>query len=110
MASSLLYTLNVEPDCGLCRHCAHEQVPYLLLHRSLLLSFFSAAFSGTSSMPAQNVHEMTIGSIVFQVAEGDITKEEGDVIVNITNKTFSLKKGTLVDLCMKTVCVVGRAG
>ncbi|XP_065527448.1 protein mono-ADP-ribosyltransferase PARP14 isoform X2 [Lathamus discolor] len=51
------------------------------------------AFSGTSSMPAQNVHEMTIGSIVFQVAEGDITKEEGDVIVNITNKTFSLKIG-----------------
>ncbi|KAM9010019.1 protein mono-ADP-ribosyltransferase PARP14 [Ara ararauna] len=50
-------------------------------------------FSGTSSMPAQNVHEMTIGSIVFQVAEGDITKEEGDVIVNITNKTFSLKTG-----------------
>ncbi|XP_033917927.1 protein mono-ADP-ribosyltransferase PARP14 isoform X2 [Melopsittacus undulatus] len=50
-------------------------------------------FSGTSSMPAQNVHEMTIGSIVFQVAEGDITKEEGDVIVNITNKTFSLKIG-----------------
>uniref|UniRef100_A0A8B9GKG8 Poly [ADP-ribose] polymerase n=1 Tax=Amazona collaria TaxID=241587 RepID=A0A8B9GKG8_9PSIT len=50
-------------------------------------------FSGTSSMPAQNVHEMTIGSIVFQVAEGDITEEEGDVIVNITNKTFSLKIG-----------------
>uniref|UniRef100_A0A8B9GIL0 Poly [ADP-ribose] polymerase n=1 Tax=Amazona collaria TaxID=241587 RepID=A0A8B9GIL0_9PSIT len=40
-----------------------------------------------------NVHEMTIGSIVFQVAEGDITEEEGDVIVNITNKTFSLKIG-----------------
>ncbi|XP_030344136.1 protein mono-ADP-ribosyltransferase PARP14 isoform X2 [Strigops habroptila] len=51
------------------------------------------AFSGTSSIPAQNVHEMTIGSIVFRVAEGDITKEEGDVIVNITNKTFSLKIG-----------------
>ncbi|NXK13240.1 PAR14 polymerase, partial [Herpetotheres cachinnans] len=51
------------------------------------------AFSGTSSAPAQNVHEMTIGSIVFRVAEGDITKEEGDVIVNITNQTFSLKTG-----------------
>ncbi|XP_010291658.1 PREDICTED: poly [ADP-ribose] polymerase 14-like [Phaethon lepturus] len=51
------------------------------------------AFSGTSSTPAQNVHEMTIGSIVFQVAEGNITKEEGDVIVNITNQTFSLKTG-----------------
>ncbi|NWS38481.1 PAR14 polymerase, partial [Probosciger aterrimus] len=53
----------------------------------------SPTFSGTSSMAAQNVYEMTIGSIVFQVAEGDITKEEGDVIVNITNKTFSLKTG-----------------
>uniref|UniRef100_A0A8C4TQ10 Poly [ADP-ribose] polymerase n=1 Tax=Falco tinnunculus TaxID=100819 RepID=A0A8C4TQ10_FALTI len=49
------------------------------------------AFFGTSSTPAQNVYEMTIGSIVFRVAEGDITKEEGDVIVNITNQTFSLK-------------------
>ncbi|XP_076199138.1 protein mono-ADP-ribosyltransferase PARP14-like isoform X3 [Aptenodytes patagonicus] len=51
------------------------------------------AFFGTSSTPAQGVHEMTIGSIVFRVAEGDITKEEGDVIVNITNQTFSLKTG-----------------
>ncbi|XP_009696676.1 PREDICTED: poly [ADP-ribose] polymerase 14-like [Cariama cristata] len=51
------------------------------------------AFSGTSSTPAQKVHEMTIGSIVFQVAEGDITKEDKDVIVNITNQTFSLKRG-----------------
>nr|XP_009491491.1 PREDICTED: poly [ADP-ribose] polymerase 14 [Pelecanus crispus] len=51
------------------------------------------AFSGTSSTPAQNVQEMTIGSIVFRVAEGDITKEEGDVIVNITNQTFNLKTG-----------------
>ncbi|KAF1579585.1 Poly [ADP-ribose] polymerase 14, partial [Eudyptes moseleyi] len=57
------------------------------------LYFFPAAFSGTSSTPAQGVHEMTIGSIVFRVAEGDITKEEGDVIVNITNQTFSLKTG-----------------
>ncbi|NXS47673.1 PAR14 polymerase, partial [Balaeniceps rex] len=51
------------------------------------------AFSGTSSTPAQNVREMMIGSIVFRVAEGDITKEEGDVIVNITNQTFNLKTG-----------------
>ncbi|XP_074684764.1 protein mono-ADP-ribosyltransferase PARP14-like isoform X1 [Strix aluco] len=51
------------------------------------------ASSGTSSTPAENVHEMTFGSVVFRVAEGDITKEEGDVIVNITNQTFSLKTG-----------------
>ncbi|XP_075008918.1 protein mono-ADP-ribosyltransferase PARP14 isoform X6 [Calonectris borealis] len=51
------------------------------------------AFCGTPSTPAQDVHEMTIGSVVFRVAEGDITKEDGDVIVNITNQTFSLKTG-----------------
>ncbi|XP_074766638.1 protein mono-ADP-ribosyltransferase PARP14-like [Athene noctua] len=49
--------------------------------------------SRTSSTPAEDVHEMTFGSVVFRVAEGDITKEEGDVIVNITNQTFSLKTG-----------------
>ncbi|NXG22938.1 PAR14 polymerase, partial [Grallaria varia] len=49
--------------------------------------------STTSSTSAHNSLQMTIGSIVFQVAEGDITKEEGDVIVNITNQTFSLKTG-----------------
>ncbi|XP_074001585.1 protein mono-ADP-ribosyltransferase PARP14-like [Numenius arquata] len=51
------------------------------------------ALPGTSLTPAQDVHEMMIGSVVFQVVEGDITKEEGDVIVNITNQTFNLKKG-----------------
>ncbi|NXA93472.1 PAR14 polymerase, partial [Melanocharis versteri] len=53
----------------------------------------STAFSAISSTSAHNVLEMTIGSIVFRVAEGDITKEEGDAIVNITNPTFSLKTG-----------------
>lgn len=49
--------------------------------------------------------EVTIGSIVFRVAEGDITKEEGDVIVNITNQTFSLKIGILIDImCEKSMC------
>ncbi|NXU37475.1 PAR14 polymerase, partial [Drymodes brunneopygia] len=54
---------------------------------------FPAAFSAVSSNSANNVLEMTIGSIVFRVAEGDITKEEVDVIVNITNHTFNLKTG-----------------
>ncbi|NXT67623.1 PAR14 polymerase, partial [Chaetops frenatus] len=60
---------------------------------SLFCISFPAAFSAISSTSAQNVLEMTIGSIVFRVAEGDITKEDGDVIVNITNQTFSLKLG-----------------
>ncbi|NXK58450.1 PAR14 polymerase, partial [Sylvietta virens] len=54
---------------------------------------FPAAFSAVSSTSADNVLEMTIGSIVFQVAEGDITKEEVDAIVNITNQAFNLKTG-----------------
>ncbi|NWT56883.1 PAR14 polymerase, partial [Erythrocercus mccallii] len=53
----------------------------------------STASSDISSTSAHNVPEMTIGSIVFRVAEGDITKEEGDAIVNITNQTFNLKTG-----------------
>ncbi|NWH85565.1 PAR14 polymerase, partial [Aegithalos caudatus] len=53
----------------------------------------STAFSAVSSTSAHNVPEMTIGSIVFRVAEGDITKEEGDAIVNITNQAFNLKTG-----------------
>ncbi|NXW86314.1 PAR14 polymerase, partial [Alopecoenas beccarii] len=60
---------------------------------SLICYFFPAASSGASSNPAQDGHEMKIGSVVFQVVEGDITKEDGDVIVNITNQTFSLKSG-----------------
>ncbi|NWT07825.1 PAR14 polymerase, partial [Vireo altiloquus] len=69
--------------------------PYLSHHHSLLLRVcvsFPADFS-ISSTSAHDVLEVTIGSVVFQVAEGDITKEEEDVIVNITNQTFSLKLG-----------------
>ncbi|NXO62508.1 PAR14 polymerase, partial [Phainopepla nitens] len=65
-------------------------------HHSLLLRVcisFPAAFSAISSTSAHNVLEMTIGSILFRVAEGDITKEEGDAIVNITNQAFNLKTG-----------------
>ncbi|NWS86141.1 PAR14 polymerase, partial [Toxostoma redivivum] len=54
---------------------------------------FPAAFSAISSASAHNVLEVTIGSLVFRVAEGDITKEEGDAIVNITNVAFNLKTG-----------------
>ncbi|NXS16895.1 PAR14 polymerase, partial [Mystacornis crossleyi] len=73
-----------------------QVTPYLLHHHSLLLRVcisFPAAFSVISSTSAHNVLEVAIGSIVFRVAEGDITKEEEDVIVNITNQTFNLKIG-----------------
>ncbi|XP_010712217.2 protein mono-ADP-ribosyltransferase PARP14-like [Meleagris gallopavo] len=65
----------------------------------------STAFFGPISNPAQDVYEMTIGSIKFQVAAGDITKETGDVIVNISNKSFNLKTGTSVGvMCGYSVC------
>ncbi|XP_062354386.1 protein mono-ADP-ribosyltransferase PARP14-like [Cinclus cinclus] len=53
----------------------------------------SLDFSAVSSTSAHNVLEVTIGSLVFRVAEGDITKEEEDAIVNITNLAFNLKTG-----------------
>ncbi|XP_074186983.1 protein mono-ADP-ribosyltransferase PARP14 isoform X6 [Rhinolophus sinicus] len=50
-------------------------------------------FYKTVSSPDLRVHEMKIGPITFQVASGDITKEEADVIVNSTSKAFTLKAG-----------------
>ncbi|XP_076974255.1 protein mono-ADP-ribosyltransferase PARP14 [Tamandua tetradactyla] len=50
-------------------------------------------FYGAISNPDLGVHEMKIGPIMFQVASGDITKEEADVIVNSTSKTFDHKTG-----------------
>ncbi|XP_043852360.1 protein mono-ADP-ribosyltransferase PARP14 isoform X2 [Dromiciops gliroides] len=47
----------------------------------------------TISSPELGVYDCKIGHITFQVASGDITKEESDVIVNSTNETFVLKNG-----------------
>ncbi|XP_067405693.1 protein mono-ADP-ribosyltransferase PARP14-like [Emydura macquarii macquarii] len=51
------------------------------------------AFFGPVSTSAQGVHEMQIGSITLQIATGDITTEDTDVIVNISNQMFDLKAG-----------------
>uniref|UniRef100_K7F6P0 Poly [ADP-ribose] polymerase n=1 Tax=Pelodiscus sinensis TaxID=13735 RepID=K7F6P0_PELSI len=48
---------------------------------------------GHVSTPELGVHEMQLGSITFQVATGDITKENTDVIVNISNSSFDAKSG-----------------
>ncbi|XP_019378093.1 PREDICTED: poly [ADP-ribose] polymerase 14-like isoform X2 [Gavialis gangeticus] len=50
-------------------------------------------FFGTILTSTKGRYEMQIGSIKFQVGQGDITKEETDVIVNVSNKSFSLKAG-----------------
>ncbi|XP_073710890.1 protein mono-ADP-ribosyltransferase PARP14-like [Misgurnus anguillicaudatus] len=42
---------------------------------------------------AAGVHETTVGGIKFQVLSGDITAEKTDVIVNSSNKGFTLKAG-----------------
>uniref|UniRef100_A0A8C6S2W1 Poly [ADP-ribose] polymerase n=1 Tax=Nannospalax galili TaxID=1026970 RepID=A0A8C6S2W1_NANGA len=63
-------------------------------------------FYGTLSSPALGVHEMTIGSILFQVATGDITKEVADVIVNSTSNTFNLKSDILVGSASNSVSFI----
>ncbi|KAM8770636.1 protein mono-ADP-ribosyltransferase PARP14 [Rhynchonycteris naso] len=50
-------------------------------------------FHGPITSPSTGVYEMKIGPITFQVASGDIAKEEADVIVNSTSSTFNLKAG-----------------
>lgn len=68
---------------------------FLLLPTWLGTPFlFFSGFHGTVSSSNVDVHEMKIGPIILQVAFGDITKEEADVIVNSTSKAFNLKAGT----------------
>ncbi|NXL85340.1 PAR14 polymerase, partial [Alectura lathami] len=50
-------------------------------------------FIGRVSTEALGVYEMKIGSITLQVISGDITKEETEVIVNISNPTFDATSG-----------------
>uniref|UniRef100_A0A672TKW3 Poly [ADP-ribose] polymerase n=1 Tax=Strigops habroptila TaxID=2489341 RepID=A0A672TKW3_STRHB len=45
------------------------------------------------STDARGVHEMQIGTITLQVISGDITKEDAEVIVNISNPTFDATSG-----------------
>ncbi|RMC18752.1 hypothetical protein DUI87_04648 [Hirundo rustica rustica] len=62
-------------------------------NRSVAVKAQKPSPNDASQSTAHSVLEMTVGSIVFQVAQGDITKEEGDAIVNITNQSFNLKTG-----------------
>uniref|UniRef100_A0A8C2G332 Poly [ADP-ribose] polymerase n=1 Tax=Cyprinus carpio TaxID=7962 RepID=A0A8C2G332_CYPCA len=73
---------------------------------------FSKRFLGQSSTGAQNftfsypticpfskvttksgIHETIVGGVTLQVLNGDITLEKTDVIVNSSNKEFTLKSG-----------------
>ncbi|XP_066097922.1 protein mono-ADP-ribosyltransferase PARP15-like isoform X2 [Saccopteryx bilineata] len=48
---------------------------------------------GTATDAKITAYEMKVGAITFQVAVGDITDENTDVIVNSTTRTFNLKLG-----------------
>lgn len=41
---------------------------------------------------------MKIGSITLQIVSGDITKEDTEVIVNISNPTFDAKTGIILNM------------
>uniref|UniRef100_A0A8C3JRL4 Poly [ADP-ribose] polymerase n=1 Tax=Calidris pygmaea TaxID=425635 RepID=A0A8C3JRL4_9CHAR len=74
-----------------------KEVHFILSPRDLdNIQVFSFSLAG-SIRPVSNevlgVHEMQIGSITLQVISGDITKEDTEVIVNITNSTFNTTTG-----------------
>ncbi|XP_073490634.1 protein mono-ADP-ribosyltransferase PARP14-like [Aquarana catesbeiana] len=52
-----------------------------------------STFFGKLTNPSLGVHEMKIGSITYQVKTGDITKEDTEVIVNSSNRDFTLCTG-----------------
>ncbi|KAM9287600.1 protein mono-ADP-ribosyltransferase PARP14 isoform 2-T2 [Morus bassanus] len=52
-----------------------------------------SSFIRPVSTEGLGVHEMQIGSITLQVISGDITKEDTEVIVNISNPTFDATSG-----------------
>ncbi|KAM9858362.1 protein mono-ADP-ribosyltransferase PARP14-like isoform 2-T2 [Aulostomus maculatus] len=52
----------------------------------------SAAFGQVSS-PSLGVYRMQMGQLSLEVSSGDITKEGSDVIINSSNKDFTLRTG-----------------
>ncbi|XP_075567608.1 protein mono-ADP-ribosyltransferase PARP14 isoform X2 [Pelecanus crispus] len=52
-----------------------------------------SSFITPVSTEALGVHEMQIGSITLQVISGDITKEDTEVIVSVSNPTFDATSG-----------------
>ncbi|XP_018417200.1 PREDICTED: poly [ADP-ribose] polymerase 14-like [Nanorana parkeri] len=62
-------------------------------HSSQVGAGSSPGFFGTVSTPVAGTHEMKVGSVTYQVKTGDVTKEDTDVIVNSTDKTFTMRSG-----------------
>lgn len=53
----------------------------------------SSASFGQVSSPSLGVYRMQMGQLTLEVSSGDITKEASDVIINSSNKDFTLKSG-----------------
>ncbi|KAF3853285.1 hypothetical protein F7725_013973 [Dissostichus mawsoni] len=53
---------------------------------------YSASFGQVSST-SLGVYQMQMGQLTLEVSSGDITKEACDVIINSSNKDFSLRSG-----------------
>ncbi|XP_006137712.2 protein mono-ADP-ribosyltransferase PARP14 [Pelodiscus sinensis] len=87
-------TENIKAFSDELQNRASGNITSVKVHKTLPESTQEGqAFFGPVTAPRQDVHEMQIGSIIFQIASGDITKEKVDVIVNISNKLFNLKTG-----------------
>ncbi|KAL2081153.1 hypothetical protein ACEWY4_023006 [Coilia grayii] len=62
------------------------------LNQSSISSQSKGPFSKITC-PSSGLYQTTVGEVVLQIATGDITKENTDVIVNSSNDTFTLTSG-----------------
>lgn len=68
----------------------------LLFSSVLFYNEITGPFSKVTTK--SGIHETTVGGITLQVLNGDITTEKTDVIVNSSNKEFTLKSGKVTEL------------
>lgn len=63
---------------------------------------FTGPFSKVTTK--SGIHETTVGGVTLQVLNGDITTEKTDVIVNSSNKEFTLKSGKVTNTELVETC------
>ncbi|KYO18144.1 poly [ADP-ribose] polymerase 14 isoform A [Alligator mississippiensis] len=87
-------TDNFQAFSNELENCTSGNTPSLKEHKSVPRSGKQQpGFFGPIVTATKGRYKMQIGPIKFQAGQGDITKEDTDVIVNISNKSFSLKAG-----------------
>ncbi|NWQ95712.1 PAR15 polymerase, partial [Burhinus bistriatus] len=87
LVSKLMFDVVFKFSSSYARKTLQEVHFFLSIFLSL------AGFTGPVSAEVFGVHEMQIGSVRLQVISGDITEEDTEVIVNITNSTFDATTG-----------------